>query len=71
MSEALDPSFDTTSHAGFGQLNRESAEVVAFDNPAAYSRSIRATALVFEDPLSHALHERINRSIGRHFGLLP
>lgn len=61
MSEVLDPSFDTSSHVGYGQLNHERSEVVAFDNPAAYSRSIRATALVFEDPLSHALHERMQR----------
>jgi sigma-54-specific transcriptional regulator len=62
MSEVVDPSFDTTGHAGFGTLtDNQKTEVVAFDNPAAYSRSIRATALVFEDPLSEALYERLQR----------
>jgi len=61
MSEVIDPSFDTR-HLGFGKIAaRESAEIVSFDNPAAYSRSIRATALVFEDPLSQALYERLQR----------
>ncbi len=36
-------------------------KVVAFDNPNAYARSIRATALVFEDPLSQAVQERMQR----------
>jgi sigma-54 dependent transcriptional regulator len=62
MNEVVDPSFDTTGYAGYGSLtkNRKS-EVVAFENPTAYTRSIRATALVFEDPLSQALYERIRR----------
>ncbi|HSB96365.1 MAG TPA: sigma 54-interacting transcriptional regulator, partial [Spongiibacteraceae bacterium] len=60
MTEALDPSFDTR-HLGQRQLNTANRDVVAFDNPAAYSRSIRATALVFEDPLSQTLYERLQR----------
>ncbi|MBX7200745.1 MAG: sigma 54-interacting transcriptional regulator [Rhodospirillaceae bacterium] len=36
-------------------------KVVTFDNPNAYARSIRATALVFEDPVSQALQERMSR----------
>jgi len=36
-------------------------EVVTFDDPTAYVRTIRATALVFEDPRSQELHERILR----------
>ncbi len=36
-------------------------KVVTFDNPNAYARSIRATALVFEDPASQALQERMAR----------
>ncbi len=62
MNEVVDPSFDTTSYVGYGALTRHSrSDVVAFDNPAAYTRSIRATALVFEDPLSQALYERMQR----------
>jgi sigma-54-specific transcriptional regulator len=60
MTEALDPSFDTR-HLGQRQLNTANRDVVAFDNPAAYSRSIRATALVFEDPISQTLYERLQR----------
>ena len=60
MNEVVDPSFDTTGYAGYGSLTSKlKSEVVAFDNPTAYSRSIRATALVFEDPLSQALYERL------------
>jgi sigma-54-specific transcriptional regulator len=36
-------------------------KVVTFDNPRAYARTIRATALVFEDPLSQALQDRMQR----------
>src|ERR1700722_20124776 len=36
-------------------------KVVTFDNPAAYARSIRASALVFEDPLSREVQERMHR----------
>lgn len=36
-------------------------EVVRFDNPAAYAYFKHATALVFEDPRSRALHERLRR----------
>ena len=36
-------------------------KVVTFDNPNAYARTIRATALVFEDPASQALQERMAR----------
>ena len=36
-------------------------KVVTFDNPNAYARSIRATALVFEDPVSQAVQERMQR----------
>ena len=62
MNEVVDPSFDTTGYAGYGSLNKKlRSDVVAFDNPAAYTRSIRATALVFEDPLSQALYERLQR----------
>jgi sigma-54-specific transcriptional regulator len=60
MTETLDPSFDTR-HLGTRQLNTAHRDVVAFDNPAAYSRSIRATALVFEDPASQTLYERLER----------
>ncbi|MDB6062229.1 MAG: Fis family transcriptional regulator [Verrucomicrobiaceae bacterium] len=60
MTELLDPSFDTR-HLGQHQLKDVSHDVVAFDNPPAYSRSIRASALVFEDPASKALYERLER----------
>jgi sigma-54-specific transcriptional regulator len=60
MSEVLDPSFDTRPF-GHRKLNNDSDNVVSFDNPAAYSRSIRATALVFEDPHSQALYQRLQR----------
>jgi len=60
MTEALDPSFDTR-HIGHRQLDDARTDIVSFDNPTAYSRSIRATALVFEDPLSQALNERIQK----------
>lgn len=60
MSEVLDPSFDTR-HLGHRQLAKDNLDIISFDNPAAYSRSIRATALVFEDPLSQALNERLER----------
>lgn len=36
-------------------------EIVTFDDPTAYARTIRATALVFEDPRSQEIHERILR----------
>lgn len=36
-------------------------QVVTFDDPAAYARSIRATALVFADPRSQEIHERMRR----------
>jgi sigma-54-specific transcriptional regulator len=38
-----------------------SGDVVTFENPSAYARTIRATALVFEDPVSRQLQERIAR----------
>jgi sigma-54-specific transcriptional regulator len=60
MTEALDPSFDTR-HIGYRQLDEARPDIVSFDNPTAYSRSIRATALVFEDPQSQALNERIQK----------
>lgn len=60
MTEALDPSFDTR-HFASRRLDRTARDVVAFDNPAAYSRSIRATALVFEDPASQTLYQRLER----------
>lgn len=66
MTEALDPSFDTRRFV-LGQLDSRSSsdaagsDIVAFDNAPAYSRSIRATALVFEDPLSKALLQRLER----------
>jgi len=62
MEDIVDPSFDTR-HLGFNQLKANNQnikqDIVAFDNPAAYSRSIRATALVFEDPLSKEIYERL------------
>jgi len=62
MNEVVDPSFDTTGYAGYGSLTKHhTSDVVAFDNPAAYTRSIRATALVFEDPVSETLYERLQR----------
>src|SRR6478736_4468181 len=60
MTEALDPSFDTR-HLTSRRLDRTARDVVAFDNPAAYSRSIRATALVFEDPASRTMYQRLER----------
>lgn len=64
MEDIIDPSFDTR-HLGLNQLKANNQnikqDIVAFDNPAAYSRSIRATALVFEDPLSRELYERLQR----------
>lgn len=60
MNEAMDPSFDTR-HIARRQLDSATRDIVAFDNPPAYSRSIRATALVFEDPASKALYERLER----------
>jgi sigma-54-specific transcriptional regulator len=60
MTEALDPSFDTR-HFASRRLDSTARDVVAFDNPAAYSRSIRATALVFEDPASQTLYQRLER----------
>jgi sigma-54 dependent transcriptional regulator len=60
MTEALDPSFDTR-HFASRRLDRTARDVVAFDNPAAYSRSIRATALVFQDPASRTLYQRLER----------
>jgi sigma-54-specific transcriptional regulator len=35
--------------------------IVTFDDPTAYARTIRATAVVFEDPRSQEIHERIQR----------
>lgn len=60
MNDIFDPSFDT-SHLGRRKLTDDSDDIVSFDNPQAYSRSIRATALVFEDPSSQALNERVQR----------
>jgi sigma-54-specific transcriptional regulator len=60
MTEALDPSFDTR-HLTSRRLDSTARDVVAFDNPAAYSRSIRATALVFEDPASRTMYQRLER----------
>jgi len=40
---------------------REAREVVRFDNPSAYAYFKQATALVFEDPRSRELHERLRR----------
>lgn len=37
------------------------AEVVTFDNPADYVLSIRATALIFEDPRSQTLYRRLQQ----------
>ncbi len=37
------------------------SKVVTFENPTNYARSIRATALVFNDPASVAIHERMAR----------
>ncbi len=62
MNEVVDPSFDTTGFSGYGALTKHGrGDVVAFDNPTAYTRSIRATALVFEDPISRVLYERMER----------
>lgn len=62
MIGAVDPSFDTSDLNGFGALKKPSQHsVLAFDNPSAYSRSIRATALVFEDPRSQAVYERVKK----------
>jgi sigma-54-specific transcriptional regulator len=58
MPEALDPSYDTR-HLEHRTGPEPDPDVVSFDNPHAYSRSIRATALVFEDPASKALQERL------------
>ena len=41
--------------------NDVSEKVVTFDDPAAYARSIRATALVFEDPISQEIQDRMRR----------
>lgn len=48
--------------ASLDQTGQEGhAQIVSFDNPSDYATSIRATALVFEDPKSRALQERIKR----------
>ncbi|MET0379244.1 MAG: sigma 54-interacting transcriptional regulator, partial [Spongiibacteraceae bacterium] len=60
MPEALDPSFDTR-HLERHSVGAIDPDVVSFENPRAYSRSIRATALVFEDPSSKALQARLLR----------
>lgn len=60
MQSAFDPSFDTRDLDALPTAEPRSG-VVSFNNPPAYSRSIRATALVFEDPVSQALHERLLR----------
>ena len=39
----------------------KSDKVVTFDNLRAYPRTIRASAVAFEDPASRALQERIER----------
>jgi len=58
MNEVIDPSYDTRHLESF-QVQPAQADVFSFDNPRAYSRSIRATALVFEDPASKALQSRL------------
>ncbi len=60
MSEIVDPSFDTR-YLSNRPLEATSGAVVSFDNPPAYSRSIRGTALVFNDPSSQLILERIKR----------
>lgn len=45
MPEALDPSFDTRRFEQHRERTFDPS-VVSFDNPRAYTRSIRATALV-------------------------
>ncbi|MDB6060995.1 MAG: Fis family transcriptional regulator [Verrucomicrobiaceae bacterium] len=59
MAELLEAKFDSRHFVpAFKNVSRD---VVEFDNPPAYSRSIRATALVFEDPASRALYERLEK----------
>ncbi len=60
MSDILDPSFDTR-HLGDQRSDTQSDRFISFNNPGAYTRSIRATALVFEDARSRALHDRLMR----------
>jgi sigma-54-specific transcriptional regulator len=44
-----------------GRHNARQPDVVTFEDPGAYAHSIRATALVFEDPASQALYARLRR----------
>ncbi len=60
MSDILDPSFDTR-HLGNQRSDTQSERFISFNNPGAYTRSIRATAMVFEDARSRALHDRLMR----------
>ncbi len=60
MNDILDPSFDTR-HLGDQRSDTQSDRLISFKNPGAYTRSIRATALVFEDARSRAMHDRLMR----------
>src|SRR5262249_20179355 len=61
MTEMLKAHVPAHAAPGTEEQTSSSNRIVTFENPAAYARSIRATALVFEDPRSQELHERIER----------